>query len=74
MQVLSLLRQKLSNKEIALALNIAEATVKNHVHHLLDKLQVRRREQAAAWLPARRTPLRSRALAEPVSAGPSVRS
>jgi DNA-binding NarL/FixJ family response regulator len=29
-------------------LNIAEATVKNHVHHLLDKLDVATRAQAAA--------------------------
>jgi DNA-binding NarL/FixJ family response regulator len=47
-QVLSLLRQGRSNKEIATVLNIAEATVKNHVHHVLEKLQVATRAQAAA--------------------------
>jgi two-component system, NarL family, nitrate/nitrite response regulator NarL len=47
-QVFSLLKQGQSNKEIGAALNIAEATVKNHVHHLLEKLQVASRGQAAA--------------------------
>lgn len=51
-QVLALLRQSLSNKEISQALNISEATVKNHVHQLLDKLQVPTRAKAARWLPA----------------------
>jgi two-component system, NarL family, nitrate/nitrite response regulator NarL len=47
-QVFSLLKQGLSNKEIASALGIAEATVKNHVHQVLEKLQVTSRGQAAA--------------------------
>jgi two-component system, NarL family, nitrate/nitrite response regulator NarL len=47
-QVFGLIRQGLSNKEIASALNISEATVKNHVHHVLEKLQVSTRGQAAA--------------------------
>lgn len=51
-QILALLRQSLSNKEISQALNISEATVKNHVHQLLDKLQVPNRVKAARWLPA----------------------
>jgi DNA-binding NarL/FixJ family response regulator len=50
-QVLALLRQRLSNKQIASSLNISQATVKNHVHHLLDKLQVSSRSQAATCLP-----------------------
>jgi DNA-binding NarL/FixJ family response regulator len=59
-QVLAMLRQSLSNKEIAAALNISEATVKNHVHHLLDKLHVSSRAKAAACLPKpSRTSLRS---------------
>jgi two-component system, NarL family, nitrate/nitrite response regulator NarL len=49
-QVFGLLRQGQSNKEIATALSIAEATVKNHVHHLLAKLQVTTRGQAAATI------------------------
>jgi two-component system nitrate/nitrite response regulator NarL len=47
-QVFSLLKQGRSNKEIGATLNIAEATVKNHVHHVLEKLQVATRAQAAA--------------------------
>jgi DNA-binding NarL/FixJ family response regulator len=47
-QVLTLLSRGLSNKEIGASLNIAEATVKNHVHNLLEKLHVERRGQAAA--------------------------
>jgi len=52
-EVLACLRASLSNKEIAQRLNIAEATVKNHVHSLLGKLQITKRTQALkATLPA----------------------
>ncbi|MGF6508570.1 LuxR C-terminal-related transcriptional regulator [Paraburkholderia sp. 32] len=37
-----------SNKEIARHLSIEVSTVKNHVHNILEKLQVARRDQAAA--------------------------
>ena len=47
-QVYSLLKKGRSNKEIGIALCIAEATVKNHVHHLLEKLNVSTRGQAVA--------------------------
>lgn len=47
-QVFSLLKEGSSNKAIATTLNIAEATVKNHVHHVLEKLRVGTRGQAAA--------------------------
>jgi DNA-binding NarL/FixJ family response regulator len=47
-QVLDCIRHGHSNKEIAQKLNIAEPTVKNHVHHLLEKLDVTTRAQAAA--------------------------
>jgi two-component system, NarL family, nitrate/nitrite response regulator NarL len=40
----------LSNKEIAMRLQIEVPTVKNHVHHILEKLGVTRRAQAAAHL------------------------
>jgi DNA-binding NarL/FixJ family response regulator len=46
-QVLQLLRAGLTNKEIAHKLFIAEATVKNHVHHLLERLKVPSRMHAA---------------------------
>jgi two-component system, NarL family, nitrate/nitrite response regulator NarL len=46
-QVLDGIRQGQSNKEIGQKLNIAESTVKNHVHHVLEKLHVTTRAQAA---------------------------
>jgi DNA-binding NarL/FixJ family response regulator len=51
-EILRLIRAGLSNKEIAVQLRIASNTVKNHVHHLLEKLKVRSRHEAA-WLEAR---------------------
>jgi DNA-binding NarL/FixJ family response regulator len=47
-EIVALLEQGLSNKEIARSLRIGYATVKNHVHSILGKLQVRRRGEAAA--------------------------
>ena len=47
--VLRLLSQGFSNKEIALRLNISEQTVKSHVHNLLSKLRVSSRTQAALY-------------------------
>jgi DNA-binding NarL/FixJ family response regulator len=47
-QVLSLLGEGLSNKQIAHRLCIELPTVKNHVHHVLEKLQVHRRTEAVA--------------------------
>lgn len=46
-QVLDLIVQGLSNKQIAFTLNIAEHTVKNHVKSILAKLDVDDRTQAA---------------------------
>jgi DNA-binding NarL/FixJ family response regulator len=46
----ALLRQGLSNKEIAATLVIEPTTVKNHVHSILRKLGARRRGQVAAML------------------------
>lgn len=48
-EVLSLITAGFSNKEIADHLAIAPNTVKNHVHNLLEKLNVRSRHEAA-WL------------------------
>jgi DNA-binding NarL/FixJ family response regulator len=49
MDVLRLLAQGKTNKEIARELNIAEQTVKTHVSHVLDKLEVPSRTQAALY-------------------------
>jgi hypothetical protein len=35
---LVLLRERLTNKEIAARLNLSQQTVKNHVHHILRKV------------------------------------
>lgn len=48
-QILELLAQRLSNKQIATALTLQLPTVKNHVHHILQKLGVRRRADAVQW-------------------------
>jgi RNA polymerase sigma factor (sigma-70 family) len=47
-QILALSEQGWSNKEIARELRISASTVKNHIHNILQKLQVERRGQAAA--------------------------
>jgi DNA-binding NarL/FixJ family response regulator len=47
LEVLELVVNGMSNKEIAGALNIAEHTVKNHVKSIFDKLGVADRTQAA---------------------------
>lgn len=47
-EIVGLIDAGLSNKKIALSLGIEVATVKNHVHHILEKLQVTRRGEAAA--------------------------
>lgn len=47
-EVLALVERGCSNKEIATELSIDVRTVKNHVHNVLDKLDVSRRGEAAA--------------------------
>jgi two-component system nitrate/nitrite response regulator NarL len=58
MEVAALLGDGLSNKQIGARLNIELATVKNHVHNVLEKLKVSRRGDAARQLrrPAMLTP------------------
>jgi two-component system NarL family response regulator len=46
-EVLRMVARGLGNKEIATALSIAEVTVKLHVSHVLEKLSVKDRTQAA---------------------------
>lgn len=48
-EVLEQLVEGVSNKEIAEALSIRENTVKIHVRHILEKLQVQNRLQAAVY-------------------------
>jgi DNA-binding NarL/FixJ family response regulator len=55
-EVLGFLGRGFSNKEIASELCLSVATVKHHVHHILEKLKLQRRAQAmrrvrdAPWL------------------------
>ena len=48
-QVVGLLGEGLSNKEIATRLHIAVHTVKSHVHNVLEKLALRSRLEVAAF-------------------------
>ena len=48
-EVLTLVAQNLSNKEIAEALVISEKTVKTHVSNILQKLHLSDRHQAGWW-------------------------
>ena len=47
-QIIRLIECGLSNKEIARELCIETATVKNHVHNILEKLQVGTRAEVTA--------------------------
>jgi DNA-binding NarL/FixJ family response regulator len=49
-EILQLVSEGLSNKEIGGRLSITEGTVKNHVHNSLEKLQLENRIQAAAYV------------------------
>jgi len=49
-QIIELIDRGLSNKEIAQRLQIGIATVKNHVHNILEKLEVARRGEVGARL------------------------
>ena len=50
LEILQLVAEGLSNKEIGKMLFITEGTVKNHVHNALEKLQLENRIQAAAYI------------------------
>ena len=52
-EILALIAKGASNKELARDLNIAEATVKIHVQHILRKLNLSSRVQAAVYLAGR---------------------
>ena len=48
-EVLVLVARGLTNRQIAAELIISENTVRNHLSHILDKLDLSRRSQAAAY-------------------------
>ena len=49
LEVIELIEEGLSNKEIAVRLDIEVQTVKNHIHNILDKLQLDGRKEAARF-------------------------
>lgn len=55
-QILRLIAEGHSNKVIGRRLDITEATVKVHVKHLLKKLNMRSRVEAAIWVVQRKKP------------------
>jgi two-component system nitrate/nitrite response regulator NarL len=49
-EILQLVDAGLTNKEISRRLYIELPTVKNHMHNILEKLQLSNRAEAAAWM------------------------
>jgi ATP/maltotriose-dependent transcriptional regulator MalT len=47
-QVLQLIAQGLTNREISSHLSISESTAENHIHHIYTKLRISNRAQAVA--------------------------
>ena len=47
-QVLKLIADGLTNREISCSLSISESTVENHIHHIYGKLGISNRAQAVA--------------------------
>jgi DNA-binding NarL/FixJ family response regulator len=50
LEVLQFIGQGLTNQEIASRLVVEVGTVKNHVHRILEKLNVSSRDEAASYL------------------------
>jgi len=48
--IIKLIAEGLPNKMIARRLNITESTVKVHVKHLLKKMKLKSRVEAAVWV------------------------
>lgn len=51
LEILRLVAEGLTNKEIAARLHVEQQTIKNHMHNILERLSLRRRQQAVqyAW-------------------------
>lgn len=49
-QILNLIADGLTNREISGSLSISESTVENHIHHIYEKLGVSRRAQAVGYV------------------------
>ena len=54
LEIVELISNRLSNKEIARELSLSAYTVKNHVHNILEKLQVEDRHEAVEYARQRR--------------------
>jgi DNA-binding NarL/FixJ family response regulator len=48
-QIMALVSEGLSNKEIGRRLNIADGTIKVHLHHIYQKLEISNRTVLAAF-------------------------
>ena len=48
-EILRLVARGMTNQDVAQTLDISENTVKAHVSHILDRLDVSDRTQAAVW-------------------------
>ena len=48
-EVLKLIANGLTNREISCNLGISESTVENHIHHIYGKLRITNRAQAVAY-------------------------
>jgi DNA-binding NarL/FixJ family response regulator len=70
LEVLRLVGSGRANKEIAARLGISERTARTHVSHILGKLGVTSRTQAALW--AVRAGLVDRGSSHPADAGPDI--
>ena len=47
-QILKLIAQGFTNREISTLLSISESTAENHIHHIYTKLRISNRAQAVA--------------------------
>jgi DNA-binding NarL/FixJ family response regulator len=54
LEIVELIDRGMTNKEIAAHLSVELATVKNHVHHIFEKLHIHRRAEVASWIRVQR--------------------